>query len=70
MSHDFFDNWAKFIVYLRLVLSAIAFLIMGFFGIVSSEGRAVAAIFVLVLSFILYRDFRTIRSWRQVRQSD
>lgn len=70
MSRDFFDNWSRFIVCFRLVLTVVALLIMVFFGIVSKEGRVLAVIVVLVLPFVLYRDLRTMRSWRQARQSD
>lgn len=70
MSRDFFDNWRRFIVCFRLVLTVVALLIMVFFGIMSKEGRVLAVIVVLVLPFVLYRDLRTMRSWRQARQSD
>ena len=70
MSQDFFDKWTKFIVCLRLLLSTAALFIMAFFGIVSSEGRPVAAIGVLIALLVLYWDVQKVRRWRHAGQSD
>jgi hypothetical protein len=69
MSRDFFDSWSRSIVCFRLALTVVALLIMVFFGIVSKEGRALAVIVVVVLPVVLYRDVRTMRSWRQTGKS-
>jgi hypothetical protein len=68
MPQEFFDSWAKFVVCTRLVLSIVALLVMLFFAVVSTEGRLVPALVVFAVSFVLYRDLRTLRRWRQPRQ--
>jgi hypothetical protein len=65
--HALFEKWSKFIAYLRAASSAAAFLIMIFFSVVSEEGRMVTVPGAAVAAFVLYRDFRTIRSWRDAR---
>lgn len=67
MTRDPFDTWAKFVVYFRLVLIAVFLPMMVFGAIAFSEIRPVAVIAVLVLSYFLYRDLRTIRHRRQPR---
>jgi hypothetical protein len=68
MPHDLFDTWDNFITYLRVVLGAVSLLVMAFFEIVSVEGRLVTVPAVLVLSFLLSRDVRTIRRRRSLRR--
>jgi hypothetical protein len=63
--HGFFDNWAKLIVCTRVTLSIVAIMIMLFFAVVSSEGRLIAGGSAVVLAFVLYRDLRKLRHWRQ-----
>ena len=70
MAKDFFGSWHRFVIGLRLALSVVAMLIMLFFGIVSSEGRLVALVAVIVLPLIIYRDWRTLQAGRTSFRSE
>lgn len=64
MPRDPFDTWNKFIAYFRVALTAV-FLPMFLAGaILFSEVRLVAIGGIVVLSYFLYRDIRTIRRRR------